>query len=151
MTAREDTRTALLWMLAVAAFTFACGYAGMLLHPEVAEGMTRSQVRTDLTAAAKWYHLSPFDTRWIVAKGIHIVFVGHTGHGESNGHTATGHINGCYGLLQFGASWKRHITIGGRHYADFRKSGRASCFRFVRVYKVGGRRAIQRAWAATIR
>ena len=111
--------------------------------------MTRTQVRHYLTDAAHVYRLSPARTRWIVAKGVHIVFVGHTGYGESNGSTSTGRIHGCYGLFQFGIGWKHHLTVGGLHYNDFRKSGRASCYRFVRVYQQGGTAAILRHWRAT--
>jgi hypothetical protein len=111
--------------------------------------MTRAEVRVELKAAARFYHLSAAKTRWIVAKGIHIVFVGHTGYGESNGNTNTGHRNGCYGLFQFGAGWKHNITLAGVHYRDFRSSGRGSIYRFVKVYKVGGRAKILQHWRAT--
>lgn len=98
-----------------------------------------------IRAAAHYYHLSAADTRWAVSKGIGIIYR------ESRGNTNTGHINGCYGLWQFNAGWKRHITIGGVHYADFRKSGRASTYRAVKSLHDGGRAAWRRHWRATIR
>ena len=126
------------WMTMLGLFVVVVG-----LVPTPAHAMTRTQVKSTLTSAARYYHLSAAKTRWIVAKGLHIAW------GESRYHTNTGHLNGCYGLFQFGPGWKHHITIGGVYYADFRKSGRGSAWRFVKVYKVGGKRAIRRYWRAT--
>ena len=98
-----------------------------------------------LRAACAYYHLDRYDTHWAVEKGLGIIYR------ESRGNTNTGHINGCYGLLQFNTGWQHHTTLGGIHYADFRTSGRGSVWRFVKVLRVGGRAAVKRAWIATIR
>jgi hypothetical protein len=98
-----------------------------------------------IRAACRYYHISAANTSWAVSKGLGIIYR------ESRGNTNTGHLNGCYGLWQFGSSWRHHITLGGVHYADFRRSGRGSCFRFVKVLHIGGRAAVSRAWAATLR
>ena len=138
---RCDALQPLVWMLAVAAFIALCGFASYAMHPDTAFGYPVRVTRWTPTirAAARYYHLTPSDTRWAVAKGLGII-------DRESGGSSTARNGSCVGLFQFNAGWKRHITIGGRHYADFRKSGRASCFRFVRVYKVGGRRAIRRHW-----
>lgn len=142
MSARLNWR-AVFWMTVMGAFIVLLGFAGP------AHGLTRSQVRGNLKAAARHYHLSGAQTRWIVRKGVHIVFVGHTGHGESGGHVHSGHTWGCYGLFQFGPGWKHHGGFAGHHHADWRGCGKCSCYRFVKVYKVGGRSAIRRHWRAT--
>jgi len=76
-------------------------------------------------------------------KALHIIY------GESRGNTNTGHLNGCYGLFQFGTGWKHHGGYDGHHHADWRKCGYCSAHRFVHVWKVGGTKAIKRHWAAT--
>ena len=130
---------------AVFALTIALGYCEMLVHPMTAHGYPLQVTRWEPTirAAAHFYRLSAADTRWAVTNGLHIIY------GESRG--GTGEQSGsCRGLFQFSASWRHHITLGGIHYADFRKSGRGSVYRFVKVLHIGGRRAVRRAWAATL-
>jgi len=75
---------------------------------------------------------------------------------ESSGHP--GARNGsCVGLLQFNNGWrhnyskhwfkKHHLT--GKYHRDNRRNGSWSIYRIVRVYKVGGTRAVQRHWHST--
>jgi len=135
------------WFAAVFALALALGYCEMLVHPMVAHGYPAKVTRWEPTirAAAHFYRLSAADTRWAVTNGLHIIY------GESRGNTNTGHINGCFGLFQFNTSWTHHTTLAGVHYADFRRSGRGSVYRFVKVLHIGGRAAVRRHWAATIR
>ena len=134
-----DLRYAIKWLLVLLALMFWLAVA----HPAYGYSHRVERWRPVLKTAARHYHLSAARTRWIVRKGLHII------HGESRGNVHTGSSHGCLGLFQFDTGWKHHITIGHRHYRDFRWSGRASCFRFVKVYKVGGKRAIRRHWRAT--
>jgi hypothetical protein len=141
---------ALALMFLLGLTVFLAGFLGIELQHAYA--VPRAQVRGNIRAAAAHYHLSAAKTRWIVAKGVHIVFVGHTGHGESGGHVSSGHPGGCYGLFQFGRSWKHKPGMGmapGHHHIDWRRCGKCSCWRFVKVYKIAGRRGIKKHWRAT--
>jgi len=97
-----------------------------------------------LRAACRFYHLDRWDTHWAVSKGLGII-------DRESGGSPTARNGSCVGIFQFNAGWRHHITLGGVHYADFRRSGRGSCYRFVKVLRVGGRRAVARAWSATLR
>ncbi len=115
-----------------------------------AETLSRTETRKLVTQAAKHHHLPASDRRWLRAAAVDIIY---TGAHESGGSTHAG--RGCVGLLQFDRGWhanrtERRIARKAGHRADWRLSGRASIYRFVRVYKQGGKPAIRRHWAATL-
>jgi hypothetical protein len=103
--------------------------------------------RPVLKAAARHYHLSAADTRWGVANGLRII------KRESHGHA--GSVNRrsrCTGLFQFIGSWTHRRGQGiapGHHHRDWRLCGTCSCYRFMRVLKVGGRAKVRQHWSAS--
>jgi hypothetical protein len=104
--------------------------------PAIAQGSLPKNVerwRPVVRATLKTYHV--YSKFW-EDKELHIIY------GESRGNEHTGHINGCYGLLQFNRGWVRHGT-------DWRKSGASSIRRFAKALKQGGNRAILTHWRAT--
>ena len=140
MTSHRTWIGPLAWFAIVAVFAFVWLYIGLIANPEHAFGYPAKVTRWTPTirAAAKHYHLSAADTRWVVTKGLGIIYR------ESRGNERTGHVRGCYGLLQFNRGWIRHSS-------DWRGNGKASVYRFVKVLHDGGRRAVARHWAATLR
>lgn len=102
----------------------------------VSSGTTwsRGQVEATLRAAAGEYGLSAGDTGWIVSKGADIAWR------ESRYRTAVVNSSGHAGLFQFSKSWG---SLANRTDPVW------SCYRFVRVFRDGGKAKIQQHWAAT--
>lgn len=125
----------------------------LLLIPTVAYGSTYSRAKTReiVTEAGHYYHLSNSAIKWLKNAAIDIIY---TGHHESGGSTSC-RSGSCVGIFQFNTSWhltgdlkklrkRRHIL------GDWRKSGVLSIYRFVRVYRDGGKHAIRKHWKATL-
>jgi len=93
------------WMLAVAAFTFACGYAGMLLHPDTAFGyphpITQRIIRQEVARA----HFSHADADALITLGWR----------ESRLHRYASNRGRCLGVFQL----SRSMCIG-KPWADIR-------------------------------
>ena len=121
-----------------------------LLLPDSAHAETWSKDRTrrEVRAAAAYYKVP---SKWITDAAIDIVY---DGAHESSGCTHAGKGTSCVGLFQFNRSWHAskkewRLARAEGHTKDWRLSGRASVYRFVRVYRDGGRAAIKRHWRAT--
>lgn len=95
---------------------------------------SRSQVAATLRAAANSYGLSASDTEWIVSAGCSVAYKESTYNTQAR--------NGQHlGLFQFNNNWGS---------AANRLDGTWSCYRFVRVFRDGGKTKIRQHWAATI-
>lgn len=95
---------------------------------------SRGQVESTLRSAAGEYGLSAADTEWIVSKGADIAW------SESRYRTAVVNSSGHAGLFQFSSSWGS---------LEQRTDPVWSCYRFVKVFKDGGKAKIVQHWAAT--
>lgn len=100
---------------------------------------SRSEVASVLKGSAISQGLTGSDVTFVVDKGVHIVFDGGSGSGESGGNTKA--KNGQYlGLFQMGSDWGS---------ASDRFNGAWACRRFVKTYVEGGTSALVRHWKAT--
>lgn len=124
----------------------------VLLAPTIASAhYTRAKTRKTIAEAGRYYHLKHRQIVWLQTSGIDIIY-GPGAH-ESNGSERAGAGRACVGILQFNRSWGigRYIPRHLHHrHADWRKCGKCSLYRFVLVYKQGGKPAIRRHWAATL-
>ena len=128
----------------------------VLLFPTSAHAATwkRARLRSEVAQACRFYHLSKSETRYLKRAAVDIVF---DGAHESGG--STGARNGsCVGLFQFNSGWhstraiKRRAKREHHHHGSggWRSCGQCATWRFVKVYKDGGKSAIRRHWAATL-
>jgi hypothetical protein len=130
--------------------------AAALLFPSAAYGKswTPERLRKEVRTAAKHYKLTKADTKWLERAAVDIVFEGRR---ESNG-SWYARNGGHLGIFQFyrkdGEGWKRPKAIckklGISKDIDWRKSPRASTWRFVKVYADGNKKAVRRHWKATL-
>lgn len=93
-----------------------------------------AKVRSTLEAACAKYGITGSDKAWIVAAGLKVAW------GESRYNPSA--RNGSHlGIMQFRPEWGT---------AAQRLNGTWSLYRFVRVFRDGGKAKIQQHWAATI-
>lgn len=95
----------------------------------------KRQVQWALGRACAHYGIPKAERAWVIGAGTHIAY------GESRYNTkAKGgqHL----GLFQFNRSW------AGTEAQKL--SGKWSCYRFVRVYRDGGKAAVRQHWRATV-
>ena len=128
-----------------------------LLLPSAAHAKSwdKARLRKEVRTAAKHYKLTKAETRWLERAAVDIVFrLPGKPRCESSGGWRVGSKSGCYGIFQFNRAWKRPKAItkklGISKRIDWRQSPRASTWRFVKVYKDGGKAKIRQHWKATL-
>lgn len=137
------------WILMLLTTLFA-----LSTSPAYAKPWSRDKVWATASDAAIYYKMSPSEVEWIADAAVDIVW---DGAAESHGHKLTGSVSGCYGLFQFDPSWhlgkrlaKRARRADHNHKHGWRGCRVCSTYRFVRVYRDGGKAAIERHWRATL-
>lgn len=119
---------------------------------------SRDRYRQEVYNAARYYHLTAPEARYLQSAAIDIMFIlpGKPAH-ESSGGARVGSPGACYGPYQFNTGWhlgsvleRRAKRLGHKHTHGWRACRSCSTYRFVKVYKQGGRSALYRHWAATL-
>jgi len=118
-----------------------------------AQAWTKNRLRAEISEAARYYHLSSSQEAYLRRAGVDIVFEG--AH-ESSG-AAHAHSGQHRGMWQFNRSWRlgkglhlRKQRDGHTHSHGWECCRECSTYRFVKVYKDGGKAALRRHWRATL-
>lgn len=117
---------------------------------------SRTRLTQEVADAAKFYHLSTTQTRWIKRAALDVVFDG--SYWESSGGWYSGEYGACKGIFQFNGGWSQTKAIARlakrehhkHHNGNWRLCAHCSTYRFVKSYKDGGRNAIRKHWGATL-
>jgi hypothetical protein len=118
-----------------------------------AKAWTKDRLRSEISEASRYYHLSPSDETWLRKAGVDIVFVGaHESSGAKHAHSGQHR-----GMWQFNRSWRLGTALhqrkrldGHTHSDGWECCRECSTYRFVKSYKDGGRAALRRHWQATL-
>jgi len=111
---------------------------------------SKKRTKSVTTAVAKHYHIGKKGRAWLRRAVVDIVYTGAHESGGSTNCTTGSHV----GIFQFNTSW--HLTKWQKklkkkmHFKrDWRRSGKLSIYRFVKVYQVAGKSKIKQHWVKT--